>query len=119
MKKNNIIRKALGNITLLNYENYREAYFNRWCHKYAVLFAIPLKEMVSNDYLQNWYQDQWLQKVELAFYMEYQEYLEEGVDAPDRFMDYFFEYPPKLEKHYPKTLLNMIKKDNTAKKLVK
>lgn len=110
MRKNHIIRKALGNISLMNYENSKEALFNKWCHHHAFMQALPLRALVSNDYIRNWYDDQWVKLVELAFYMDNKDFIESGVYDPDTFIDLFYTYPETLKEIYPKPLFTSIKK---------
>lgn len=114
MSKNETIRKALG-ITYLVYDNFRSTCFENWCAIYASKEALPQRKLICNDYLYNWYCDQWVQLVEEVFYSDHKDYLESSVEAPDTFQDLFFEYPKTIERTWPQALLKMIRKDVKTK----
>lgn len=117
MRKNDIIRKALG-LTYTAYDNCRHAHFQMWCNRYATLYCLPLDAMVKDDHLQNWYHDQWLRKVELAFYVDNQEYLEANITDTGVMQDLFLMYPDNLLQLFPKSLLDDVKKRQDTNKRV-
>ncbi|WP_425628831.1 hypothetical protein [Cellulophaga lytica] len=111
MKKRDTIHKAMG-ITYLAYENCIDTHFNDWCRKYSFCYAIPLRKLVVNDHLYNWYCDQWIQKVELPFYLDHQDYLEAGIIEVNAYQDLLLQYADVLQTFYPKMLLLQLKKEH-------
>lgn len=109
MIKSETIRKAMG-ISALAYQNSIDTHFHLWCNKYAEEFALPLGKMAGDDYLQNWYRDQWTHKVELPFYIQYRDYLEAGIEAKGTMQDFFLEYPDAILEIFPKSLFDNLKR---------
>lgn len=107
MIKSEQIRKALS-ITRVSYDNCRETFFAKWCNLYARRLAVPLRQMMLSEQLHSWYCDQWSRKVEMPFCVDYQEYLESGIEAPETYQDLFLEYAESIEEFYPKILMEPI-----------
>lgn len=114
MTTNENIRQALG-ITYLVYDNIRSTCFENWCGLYAYKWALPQRNLTCNDYLYNWYCDQWLKLVENDFYQDHKDYFESGVMDPDTFQDLFMKYPKVIEQNWPQAILKMIKKEVKTK----
>lgn len=107
MKKNEHIRKVIGT-TKITYNNTIDQYFNLWCAKYAQQRALPLRKLVTNESLYKWYLGQWLQKVELPFYIDNRDYMEAGIFEPGKFQDLYLSYAETVENYYPQPILNRI-----------
>tara|TARA_R110002051_G_scaffold292807_1_gene357731 strand:+ start:415 stop:771 length:357 start_codon:yes stop_codon:yes gene_type:complete len=113
MNRHKIIRAALD-IPYLAYDNFRTQCFEKWCNEYAFRWALPQRRLTTNDYLYNWYCDQWIKDVENQFYEDFRPYLEKGINDPDTFLELFVKYPKTIEKHYPKAILQTIRKEIKA-----
>jgi len=109
MNKKLIIQKALR-LTPMAYHNSIYSHFHLWCNRYAQLFALPLGAMVQDPALVNWYKDQWLRKVELAFVVDHEDYLMADLDEPATLQDLFLQYPDKIMDIYPKPLLQALER---------
>ncbi|WP_438710830.1 hypothetical protein ACSTS3_19525 [Aquimarina muelleri] len=79
-----------------------------WCMLYSA-FNIPLKVLVNNESLFNWYLKQFKAYVEDAFIEENKEYIDIVDNNTKIFWDLFKTYPAAIENCYPRVLLNMIK----------
>lgn len=97
-------------ISALSYQNSIDAHFNIWCSHFAKEYAMPLGEMVRDDYLQNWYRDQWTHKVELAFYTDNRDYLDAGLKDEGNMQDLFLQYAEVLLDVFPKSLFDELKR---------
>jgi hypothetical protein len=120
MNTNEKIRKALG-ITYTMYDNFRAACYEAWCKKYADIHALPYRALSTNDYLYNWYCDQWIIYVENQFFKDNQTLIESELNDPDTFQDLILTYPEEIERFYPNQIIynikNKYKNDNyTVKK---
>lgn len=116
MEKIKIIHRALG-ITFLSYENCRDTHFNMWCNKYAVLYALPLKAMVSNDHIYNWFCQVWQHQVETPFCKDNRAYIEAKVNDPHNFQDLFLQYTDVVMNYYPNALLLDLKQQHKSQQL--
>lgn len=101
------IKRALG-ITDLAYHNCINTHFALWCNKYAEHFALPQRKLVTNDKLHEWYLSQWMQKVELPFYRDNNDYLVAGIMGEANYQDLFLQYADAVEQVYPAPILKRI-----------
>ena len=94
------------------YEALRHAYFLAWCQKVNEQKRIVsrLEDLTSNDYLNNWYDDQWHYLVECSIERYYGKALREGVfDKAD--VELMIMLSAEDINHIsPKTLLQLISK---------
>ncbi len=109
MIKSKEIAKILG-VTYLEYENCRDTHFGLWCNRQAIIRAIPLRKLQTNDYLFNWYCEQWLKNVELPFFVQVSDYLEADINDREHFMDLLLQCAEEIENYYPKPIINNIRK---------
>lgn len=94
------------------YEALRHAYFLAWCQKVNEQKRIVsrLEDLTSNDYLNNWYDDQWHYLVECSIERYYGKAFREGVfDKAD--VELMIMLSAEDINHvYPKILLQLISK---------
>lgn len=89
------------------YDNYRHEEFVQWCIHTAHTQYLPLKLLVSNDYLLNWYHDQWLNRVELPFLDQFACYSHISDRTAQR--DLLDLFPQEIIGTYPSAILNKIR----------
>ena len=98
------------------YEALRHAYFLAWCQKVNEQKRIVsrLEGLTNNDYLNNWYDDQWHYLVECSIERYYGKTLREGVfDKAD--VELMIMLSAEDINHiYPKTLLQFISKSRAS-----
>lgn len=98
------------------YEALRHAYFLAWCQKVNEQKRIVsrLEDLTNNDYLNNWYDDQWHYLVECSIERYYGKALREGVfDKAD--VELMIMLSAEDINHiYPKTLLQFISKSRAS-----
>ena len=94
------------------YEALRHVYFLAWCQKVNEQKRIVrrLEDLTNNDYLNNWYDDQWHYLVECSIERYYGKALREGVfDKAD--VELMIMLSAEDINHvYPKILLQLISK---------
>lgn len=95
------------------YEAIKYKYFLGWCEKANREKRIVknVADLVGNDYLNNWFDDQWLYYVECDIAYYYGKALREGVfDQSD--IELMIEITAEQINHiYPKVLLSKIRKE--------
>lgn len=94
-------------LTYLQYENLRHQYFLDWCGKIAEQKYIPLEWLSKNDYLKNWFDDQWVALVEGGIKKCYNDGLDRQVFDRDDvllMLDIFY----MDIQYYPKVLIEKI-----------
>lgn len=118
MRKNEIIRKALG-LTQVAYHNIKHAHFSEWCEDRAVELALPSRMLVLDAGLYEWFCDQWVLKVELPFYTDHQDYLEADLNDEDSYQDLFLDYVDAIQGKWPSPIIKRIQKQfkNTLKEV--
>ena len=98
------------------YEALRHAYFLAWCQKVNEQKRIVsrLEDLTNNDYLNNWYDDQWHYLVECSIERYDGKALREGVfDKAD--VELMIMLSAEDINHiYPKTLLQLISKSRAS-----
>ena len=109
MTPNEIIRYAFGDITYRQWDNYRFRFFYEWCILWAEIEALPLRSMMTNQPLYNWYCHEF-NEVEKAFYEDFKGYFFAGVDYPKKYIDLLTDRLKILKSHYPMPILKMIKR---------
>lgn len=91
----------------LKYDNLRYQHFLEWCKHASQEHHLPLKLLVSNDYLINWYHDQWSTWVEEDFLTENSAYY--NVIDYKSHREVLGIYPREILKVYPSMILNQIR----------
>ena len=81
--------------------------FIEWC-KLTCAFNIPLKLLVNNESLFNWYLNQFKTLVEDTFINDNKDFIGLCTDQ-NHWLDTFKTYPAEIENYYPRVLLKMIK----------
>lgn len=114
MTQNEIIRYVLGDICYLDWANYRMGAYCDWCLHWANERCLPLRLMILNESLFNWYCHQW-NELEGAFYRDNKDYFFAGVDEFTTYSSLLRDYVKELVGHYPAAIFNMIKKEYKAK----
>lgn len=109
MRKNEIIRKALG-LTHVAYHNLRHSKYFEWCHKTAIENALPSRLLILDSHLYEWFCDQWLQRVELPFYTDNMDYLEAGLVDEDNYQRLFLDYVDGIVGYWPAPILKRIQR---------
>ena len=98
------------------YEALRHAYFLAWCQKVNEQKRIVsrLEDLTNNDYLNNWYDDQWHYLVECSIERYYGKALREGVfDKAD--VELMIMLSAEDINHiYPKTPLQFISRSRAS-----
>lgn len=94
-------------LTYLQYENLRQQYFLDWCGKIAEQKCIPLEWLAKNDYLKNWFDDQWVTFVEGGIKKCYDADLDRDVFTSDDVLLMLDIFYCDLQ-YYPKVLLEKI-----------
>ena len=98
------------------YEALRPVYFLAWCQKVNEQKRIVrrLEDLTNNDYLNNWYDDQWHYLVECSIERYYGKALREGVfDKAD--VELMIMLSAEDINHvYPKILLQLISKSRAS-----
>lgn len=94
------------------YDHYREQWFFRWCIHCAENNYIPVRTLFKHDGLRNWYCDMWLLHVEKMYVKENQDFF--TLNEPLQLLEILALYPSKIEQMYPKSLVEIIKKENHA-----
>ncbi|WP_069677725.1 hypothetical protein [Formosa sp. Hel1_33_131] len=79
-----------------------------WCMLYSA-YNIPLKTLVNNESLFNWYLKQFKTQVEDAFIEDNRDYITIANNNTKVFWDLFKTYPAVIENYYPRVLLKTIK----------
>lgn len=100
-----IVRKAVG-LNILGYENLIHRFFVTWCEVLSMKFHYMDRDLITNEALFKYYQNQWAILVENRLINEYGSYIEK--DLPDTFSFYYKilkEYGEELENYYPASLL--------------
>lgn len=103
-------------MSYLQYENLRHLYFLDWCKKVAEQKYIPLEALSKNDYLKNWFDDQWLALVENGVKRTYENDIDKGIFNADDIalmLDIFY----SEIYFYPKVLLEKIRKELKIKSI--
>ena len=95
------------------YEALKYAYFLTWCEQVNREKRIVkrLEDLTGNDYLNNWFDDQWYFLVECSIERYYGKALREGVFNKadvELMIELFVE---DIFKIYPKTILQLIKSE--------
>lgn len=98
-------------LSYLQYENLRHQYFLEWCGKIAHQKYIPLEWLSKNDYLKNWFDDQWVALVEGGIKKCYDDGLDRKVFTPDDVLLMLDIFCTEIQNYYPKVLLDKIIKD--------
>lgn len=107
MKNQNKIIKLINS----NHEDYNNLVFKcfiDWCMLYTV-FGIPLKTLINNESLFNWYSRQWQQYVEDEFLNDFKQDITATDNDAQLFTDLLKTYPATIENYYPRAILKMIK----------
>ena len=110
--KQTTFRHKLAYYAGLNYQEYEQMqsiYFERWCKKVQSCFFIDLETLTANDYLRNWYDDQWCYWVETRMKRRYNDDLDSNIFNEDDVFELIYTYQEDIET-YPITLLKMIQK---------
>lgn len=94
------------------YDAWQWEHFINWCYDKSAGFAIPVKALMINDHLLNWYQEQWSYTVESEFINDNSAFLD--IAAPAIYFDLITTYPDELLNTYPLPILKMIKKNLKA-----
>ncbi|MEH0007583.1 MAG: hypothetical protein V6Z82_02540 [Flavobacteriales bacterium] len=116
MTQNEILRYALGELSYRGWDNYRMKSFFDWCVHWAVEKCMPLRPMVLDKVLYNWYCQQWNEDVEKSFYCDFEDYFRSGVEDCERFRDILeSSFVEELKERYPGPIFKMIRKAYNAK----
>lgn len=106
-----IIAKLLG-VSKLDFVNYQTQEFSIWCVMHAKKNFIPSRLLDTNEGLFNWYCGNWEVRLN-TFLDEHKDYIDAGVVNSDVYLDLFNDAVPlALQKVYPTTLLEEIKKQH-------
>ncbi|WP_123838393.1 hypothetical protein [Chryseobacterium oncorhynchi] len=103
--KRKAVRKSIG-LDLLGYDNLIHRYYVTWCESISMKFKYSDRDLIVNDSLLKYYQNQWAILVENRLLLEYGDYIKK--DLPDTYHFYYEilrEYAENLEKFYPASLL--------------
>ena len=92
-----------------DYDALRWEHFINWCYDRSAITFIPVKALMKNDYLLNWYHDQWLLMVEQSFLNDNLDFM--SIDSPCIYYELLCSYPDEILNYYPQPLLKMIKKE--------
>lgn len=109
--KTTAILKALG-ISYLYYDNLRERAFQEWCRIYSQKFAIPLSAMVKHDGLRNWYQTEWIKRVEEPFAHNYGDLFNKADGVLLKAV--LIEYTYSIQDYWNQPILKMIKTESNG-----
>lgn len=94
-------------LSYLQYENLRHQYFLDWCGKIAHQKYIPLEWLSRNDYLKNWFDDQWVALVEGGIKRQYNTELDAGIFDKDDVLLMLDTFYLDLQ-YFPKVLIQKI-----------
>ncbi|MFY0714095.1 hypothetical protein J1D01_10490 [Seonamhaeicola sp. NFXS20] len=98
-----------------SYDDYRFSCFFSWCSFYTEL-GLPLQSLTTSKPLYDWYCQQWAGVVEEAFKNDFKNYLEAGINEPNRYLELLATYPKSIENYYPSVIFEMIQKQLTPEK---
>ena len=115
------ITKVLG-VTKLTYLNYRTEEFNLWCVNMAEIYVIPIRVLQESNKLYTWYCQNWDARIEGVFLVEVQDFIEQGVVAPEHYLSIFKDIvisPYGLKRIYPSTILKQLKQAYYEKNAIK
>jgi len=113
--KRKIVRQSIG-VDLLGYENLIHSFFVSWCEILSQKFKYKNRELIINESIWKYYQNQWAILVENRLINDYGSYMEK--DLPDTFSFYYkilYEYAEELDRYYPAVLLPKTKISKTDK----
>lgn len=107
-------------MSYLQYDNYRDHYFNAYCQALAKQFYLPARRLSQNDYLLNYFYDMWQAHVEKAFLKHTEPYAH--LCEPKLMRDLLDEFAKELisgqrAEMYPKSILKEIRKELQHKTL--
>lgn len=95
------------------YDNYRYECFTDYCAVTGREQHLPMKLLVSNDYLMNWYHDSWNRNVEEAFLRDQAHYT--GIRDRKAHRNLFNTYPQEIKGTYPNPILKEIRRQMIAR----
>lgn len=95
-------------MTYVEYDAWQWENFLNWCYDRSAKTNIPVKTLIKNDHLLNWYQEQWEFNVESQFIDDNADFI--GVSSPTTYFDLITTYPDDILNVYPLPILKTIKK---------
>ncbi len=98
-------------LNYLQYEAYRNDYFQMYCRYIAPKKGIDYKTLIENDFLKNWFDDQWLLQVEKELKSGFSDYLNAGIMNENDLVYWIHFFAQEIFKYYPHILLKEIRKE--------
>lgn len=103
-------------MSYLEYENYRHEYFLHYCKRLAQAKYIPLELLTKNDHLKNWFDSEWVAKVEREIQQKYEPLEVFDEKEIDYLIELFYDY--NVADYYPNVLVKEICKEFRTKKII-
>ena len=103
-----IINSLQINATI--YDDYIYMNFVKWCQHHAKRHGTPIRALVTDHRLINWYAGEWHNQVEKPFIAEHREFLLADIQDPDTYAKLIGMYPKNIINTWPEILLNELKK---------
>ena len=100
-----LVRKAIR-FDAIGYDNLIHRNFVTWCEILSMKFFYVDRDLITNNILFKYYQNQWAILVENRLIVEYGDYLKKEIDDTQNvYYKIVCEYAQELENFYPASLL--------------